>query len=65
MEIPTGRIWQCHACAKINQYDETGRYCTGCGKKFQPKIDTLNEDIFRVTREASKKTMDSNLLPPL
>lgn len=65
MLIPTGRIWQCHVCSKINSYDENEIYCTGCGKKCQPKIDTLNDDIFRVTREASKKTMDSNLLPPL
>jgi len=69
MEIPTGRIWQCHSCAQINEYDKTGRYCAGCGKKFQPKIDNTNNDMVRdiieATRMASKKTNESNLLHPL
>ena len=69
MEIPTGRIWQCHRCSKINSYDNNEIWCTGCGKKFQPKIDDTNNDVVRniieATRIASKKTMESNLLPPL
>lgn len=71
MNIPTGRIWQCHQCGHVNSYDNGEIYCRGygCGKPFQPKIDDTNDDVVRtiieVRRMASKKTMDSNLLPPL
>lgn len=39
-----GRIWECHVCHEINRLDNNEIFCTGCGKEWQPKIDTITNN---------------------